>query len=429
MHVCRRWRHVVFGSPRRLDLRLLCVNRRLVKTLDMWPDLPIVVHVDDHKVCQLPNIANMISMFKRNDRVCKISIDGVPNSLLEELGTTCEPFPALIELALSSPPFGEDPPTLPESFLGGSVPRLRSLKLWGIPFPSIGKLLSSTRGLVTLSLGFLPPSEYLSPDSIVTILCSLTRLTSLHLISDLPRFWTHGAGQRAPSLTRVVLPALTNFHFSGDSEYLENIVSCIDAPLEFIAVTFIELVSDIPLLRDFICRTKILNAPHRADTTFSNFEARISLFQRKRGAELRVLKMAILCDTWDPQLQLPSLVQACGSLLSPLSSLEHLGIYEFGSWPFPLQYEHAQWMELLHPFFAVKVLVLDGPVVLSVASALQGLVGERATGILPALQNIFLKGFQSSGAPAPEGITKFIAARELSGHPVIVYHGEPGEGQ
>jgi hypothetical protein len=412
-----------------LDLRLLCVNRRLVKTLDMWPEFPIVVHVDGHKVCQLPNIANMISMFKRNDRVCKISIDVVPNSLLEELGTTSGPFPALIELDLSSRPFWEDPPTLPKSFLGGSVPRLRSLRLWGIPFPSIGKLLLSTRDLVTLSLGFIPPSEYLSPDSMVTILSALTRLTSLHLIFELPRFWTHGAGQRPPSLTRVVLPALTNFHFSGDSEYLENIVSCIDAPLESIAVTFSELVSDVPLLRDFICRTKILNAPHRADTSFSNFEARISLFQRKGGAESTVLKMGILCDTWDPQLQLPSLVQACGSLLSPFPSLEHLGIYESGSWPFPLQYEHAQWMELLHPFFAVKDLVLDGPVVLSVASALQGLVGEQATGILPALQNIFLKGFQSSGVPAPEGITKFIATRELSGHPVIVYHGEPGEGQ
>jgi hypothetical protein len=141
--------------------------------------------------------------------------------------------------------------------------------------------------------------------------------------------------------------------------------------------------------------------------------------------------MEIRCDTWDPQLQLPSLVQACGSLFSPFPSLEHLGIYKSAYWPFPLQYEvgNTQWMELLRPFFAVKGLVLDGPFVLSVASALQELVGERATEILPALQNIFLKGFQSSGAPAPEGITKFIAARELSGRPVIVYHGEPGEGQ
>jgi hypothetical protein len=395
----------------------------------MWPDLPIVVHVDDHNVCQLSNVANMISVLKRNDRVCKISIDGVPNSFLAEVAATRESFPALIELALSSPPFGEDPPTLPESFLGGSVPCLRSLRLWGIPFPSIGKLLLSTRGLVTLSLGFIPPSEYLSPDSIVTILSGLTRLTSFRLIFEIPHFWTHRTSQRPPALTRVVLPALTDFNFYGDSEYLENIVSRIDAPLEFIAVTFGELAFDIPLLRDFIDRTKILNAPHRADTSCSNGEGRISLFQRKGGADLRVLKMEILGDTSDLDSRLPSLVQACSSLLSPLHSLERLGIYK--TWPSRLrdEVEITQWMELLHPFIAVKDLVLDQPVVLSVASALQELVGERVTEILPALQNIFLKGFQSSGAPAPEGITKFIAALQLSGRPVIVYHGEPVERQ
>ena len=406
-----------------------------MKTLDMWPDLPIAVHVDDHKLRQLPNIANMISMFERNDRVCKISLDGAPNSLLVELGTTIEPFLGLIELELSSSsrPFWENPnpPTLSESFLGGSVPRLRSLRLCGISFPSIRRLLSSTRDLVTLSLGLVPPydSEYLSPQSIVTTLSALTRLTSFHFILEFPRFWTHGTSQHPPSLTRVVLPALTDFNFHGDSEYLENIVSRIDAPLESIAVTFIYLVSDIPLLHDFIRRTKILNTPHRAGTCFSNFEAGISVFQRKGNADLRVLKMVIRCDTWDPQLQLPPLVQACVSLLSPFPSLEHLGIYKSGSWPFPLQFEHAQWTELIRPFFAVKDLVLDGPVVLSVASALQGLVGEQATGILPALQNIFLNGFQSFGAPVPEGITKFVAARELFGRPVIVYHGEPGECQ
>ena len=66
----------------------------------------------------------------------------------------------------------------------------------------------------------------------------------------------------------------------------------------------------------------------------------------------------------------------------------------------------------------MKDLVLNEAVVLYVASALQDLVGERVREDLPALQNIFLEGFRSSG-PVPEGIVKFIAARELSGRPVI----------
>jgi hypothetical protein len=337
-----------------------------------------------------------------------------------------EPFRVLIELELVS--YKADPPIFPDSFLGGSVPHLRSLDLWGIPFPAIGKLLSSTSDLVTLSLGFIPDSGYISPDVMVTILSTLTRLKTLHLIFEFSQFWIHEASERPPmfKFARVVLPHLTDFNFSGDSEYLENIVSRIDAPLQSIALTFDELVFDIPHLRDFIGRTNILDAPHRANTSFSYFDASISLFQQKEGVEFKVLNLEILCDISDLQVSL--LAQACSWLLPPLPSLKHLGIYNSGSLLSGWQYEaeNSQWMEFLHPFIAVKDLVLDKPFVLSVASALQGFVVEQATDILPVLQNIFLEGTQSSG-PVPEGIAGFIAARELSGHPVIVYHREMKE--
>ena len=45
VHVCRKWRNIVFGSPRRLDLRLYCTEKTPVrKTLEVWPLLPIVVY-------------------------------------------------------------------------------------------------------------------------------------------------------------------------------------------------------------------------------------------------------------------------------------------------------------------------------------------------------------------------------------------------
>ncbi|KAH9991426.1 hypothetical protein BJV77DRAFT_529009 [Russula vinacea] len=41
VHVCRNWRNVVFGSPRRLNLQLYCTARTPVKqTLDVWPLFP-----------------------------------------------------------------------------------------------------------------------------------------------------------------------------------------------------------------------------------------------------------------------------------------------------------------------------------------------------------------------------------------------------
>ena len=430
VHVCQRWRRVVFGSPCRLYLKLLCVNRRLLNSLDIWPELPIVIYISDEARCQLTSVSDVISVLtgKRHDRVCKIFIDGVSDSLLEDLETTSGPFPALVELELVS--FEEYPLILSDSFLGGSVPSLRSLFLLGIPFPGIRKLLLSTRDLVTLSLKFIPPSGFISPESMVAILSTLTRLESLHLHFQIPEFRTHEGSQRHPTLTRIVLPALTNLDFYGNAKYLEELVSRIDALLDCIAVTFSDQgAPDIPLLRDFIGRTKIPNA-HRTNIYFSCSNAMISLFRRKGDVDFKVLKMKIHSSTYD--LDLSSLVQACSSILPPLPTLEHLGIYN--SIPFPSRWQYAsevkntQLMELLRPFPTVKDLVLNDLAGLSVASALQELVEERVTGILPVLQNIFLKGSPSSG-PVPKGIAKFIAARELSGRPVIVHQQETNQGR
>ena len=422
VHVCRRWRYVVFGSPRRLDLRLLCTNLNgtLTKALDIWPELPIVIDVLYGKRIQPPSVPDVVSLLKRRDRVCKIAIHKIPNSLLKEVAAMSEPFPALIELGLWSSE--EDPPILPDSFLGGSFPRLRSLTLWGIQFPAIGKLLSSTRHLDTLSLGSVPHSGYISPEAMVAILSPLTRLKSLRLDFETLHFGTHGAIQPSPALTRVVFPALTTIQFSGTRECLEDMVSRIDAPLDSITVTlFDDLVFDFPLLRDFIARTKILDSPHRVDTSFSISNAEICLFQRKGDIDFKVLELVIFDATIDAQ---PSvLAQSCGSFLPPLPSLEHLGISGDLLLGWQDEVGNTPWIGLLRPFTTVKDLILDERAALSVASALQELVGKQVTEILPALQNIFLEGFQASGS-VPEGIGNFVAARELSCRPVIVRHRE-----
>jgi hypothetical protein len=210
---------------------------------------------------------------------------------------------------------------------------------------------------------------------------------------------------------------------------LEGIVSQIDAPLDSIVVTFSNelVISDIPLLRDFICRTKIPDAPHRVDTSLSNIDARIVLFRQNGGVDFEVLNLWIHCslEALDSRLSCSLLAQACNTFLPSLPSLELLAIYNSKFLPFrrPCEVDNTRWMELLRPFTTVKDLILDELVASSVAPALQELVRERVTEILPVLQNIFLEGSPPSGL-VPEGITKFVAARELSGHPVIVHHRE-----
>ena len=47
VHVCRRWRSLVFRSPRRLNLRLHCTPETPARdTLDVWPALPLIVRGD-----------------------------------------------------------------------------------------------------------------------------------------------------------------------------------------------------------------------------------------------------------------------------------------------------------------------------------------------------------------------------------------------
>jgi hypothetical protein len=110
--------------------------------LDIWPALPIYIHAHHTETSPLPGVANIISALQQHNRVCTVSIDGVPNSLLKEFAAMDVPFPALTELALQSN--DENAPVLPDSFLSGSAPRLQSLLLWGILFPALPRLLLST---------------------------------------------------------------------------------------------------------------------------------------------------------------------------------------------------------------------------------------------------------------------------------------------
>jgi hypothetical protein len=49
VHVCQRWRNVIFASPHHLNLRLLCEDRKPVRELlNIWPALPIVICDSEH---------------------------------------------------------------------------------------------------------------------------------------------------------------------------------------------------------------------------------------------------------------------------------------------------------------------------------------------------------------------------------------------
>ncbi len=82
VHVCQKWRNVVFGSPHRLNLRLLCTGDKPVrKMLDIWPPLPIVIWGVNTKIGE----DNIIAALTHNDRVCEITLHRIPSSLWEKV--------------------------------------------------------------------------------------------------------------------------------------------------------------------------------------------------------------------------------------------------------------------------------------------------------------------------------------------------------
>jgi len=117
MQVCRRWRHVVFGSPRRLDLRLVCTSTTPVsRLLDIWPPFPIIVYLPyPSSVVDTNGVENIIAALECRDRISIIYIDDIRGPQLEKLLTVLhEPLPLLTRFALWST--DESVPVLPETF-------------------------------------------------------------------------------------------------------------------------------------------------------------------------------------------------------------------------------------------------------------------------------------------------------------------------
>jgi hypothetical protein len=423
VHVCQRWRYIVFASPLRLDLRLLCTERSPVrKTLDVWPPLPITIHFSG---VRLRVEDNVIAALECPNRVRKISLHKITIPL-ERLVTVMQvSFLELEDLALGIEGPGGTVPPLPSTFLGGSAPHLRYFHLKHIPFPTLPRLLLSSNDLVDLYLWGIPHSGYISPEAMATCISALTSLTILLIGFKSPTSRPDPRTRRPPPLTRSILPALTEFSFYGVSEYLEDLVARIDAPLlDWMYITFFnQLVFGIQQLRRFIDHAPAFMPWDVAEIYINDAHAAMYLMS-KRLRHVHLLGFKISCREVDWQVS--SVAQIANQLSeSFMSSIDYLFIEDTTSGTtFEDSMDETQWLELFHPFIAVRTLRLhSGKARMGshVVSALRGLSVESATQVLPALDNLNLEGNQESG-PEQQDIEPFIAARQGSDHPVTFHH-------
>jgi hypothetical protein len=418
INVCRRWRTLVFRSPRRLNLRLGCTPGKPAKdTLDIWPTLPLVVHSDGHKLAY--GMDNIIAALGQSTRVCQVAFYGLDDFELEEILPAMRvPFPELTDLHLGSDlSNGGLTPVIPDSFLDGSAPRLRHFGLYGIPYPGLQNLLFSATHLVSLELSNIPHSGYISPEAIVALISVLSSLEGLAVKFRSPQSCPDRETRRPHPSKRSVIPALTSLRFKGVIEYLEDLVTGIDTPqLDGLGIKFFNQIDfDTLRLAQFINRTPKL-IKRGASVLFYDDLAHLELTHELSPGYTFI---RILCS--EPDWQLSSIEQVCNSFFHPLSTVEVLYIshhYSERVWKDDA-IENNLWFQLLLPFTAVKNLYLNKKSAPRVAAALQELVGVGITVVLPRLENIFVRGLEPSG-PFQKNIGQFLAARQLSDHPITI---------
>ena len=419
IHVCRRWRLIVFSSPRRLDLYLICKHGTPVrKNLDLWPALPIVIYyVIYHRHTKIsPNDDdNIIAALKHPDRVRCLKLP-MTRFLFGKVATVAQgPFPALTELQLSLE--GGSVFVLPSEFLGGSAPRLRNIHLDGIPFPTLPMLLPSAPDLVNLSLSRIPHTGYISPEVMVTSLAALTRLDSLSIgfqSSTSRPDQSASIRRRAAPPTQVVLPALALLRFRGASEYLEDLVARIDTPrLDFISITYFnQLVFQVLQLFRFIGRTQIIEQAMDAEVSSTSSTICLTLLSGPAGHRRTSLYLQISCQGLDWQVS--HLAEVLSQSSAVLPYVRHLHIFECDRLPrWQGEMDDIECLAVFRQFIALETLRVSYQQTEHVVHALNNVTVEMVPEILPALRLLFLED-------VPAGrVEKFITARQLAGLPPI----------
>ena len=426
-HVCNRWRTIIFESQHRLNLQLVYTYKQPArKTLEFWPSLPIAIRYPRptrYRRVTPQDEDNVVAALNYAERICELDLP-MNNLLLAKAALLLQQsFPTLETLRLGSQDVSR-PLILPVGFMSGETPRMREIHLTGTAFSALPLLLLSTRELVSLQLDDVPNSGYFSPEALAAGLSATTQLKHLKLYFHPQSHRPVQTRTSSPSKNRSMLPALTEIHFRGNSDYFEDLASRIDAPaVEQVDLNFLDLNTfDTPQLSQFIDRTRTLRAPHH--TSFRLSEDDITITHDFRltppSSSSGTIRLQISCDDVDRQMSiLVHVGRQFSRLLSSVESLDANGSPMLFSLRDPRETDSAKWLELLRHFRSVRKLEVSGALVPNIASALEQLTENMARGILPLLRDFHLDTPQASMSPS---IEPFVAVRRLSTHPVTVHY-------
>ncbi|KAI0265716.1 hypothetical protein BC834DRAFT_175728 [Gloeopeniophorella convolvens] len=259
-HVCRRWRELVLSSPSRLHLCLYCTQgTHAADLINHFPTLPLILDYSDYNDHSGGDgIRYALKHVSRARKVWLQSRD--VETVLATFTGMKQPAEELEDLRLELAP--RNGPIVIKSFLGGHAPRLRRFHLSRLIFSPLPVLLSPMPNLVSLKLNVFS-STVIRPAELLVQLSAMLRLENLYLHffpaaeNDAP---VDSDGVAPSPRTRILLAELSEFTFTGHSNWLEAFVDGMEpGAISNLTIRFY----DEPLLRtphlgQFVARSEVL---------------------------------------------------------------------------------------------------------------------------------------------------------------------------
>jgi F-box-like len=426
IHVCKRWRTVMFESSSRLDLYFLLKPRMRgnLNTIMSRHSPPLPIDIDYEyspvQVLKPKDMGRMVAALKRPDRIRRIALSGKDEHLAKLFKATKCPFPALESLELE---LRIGFMVIPATFLKGSNLHLRTLKLRHIFLPSIERLLSSAPALSSLSLEYY---SNVGPEPAMTQLLSYLQVVPClrHLgleiscsINPLP--------QPTESQKSFALPKLTSLRYRGRSAFLNTLMAGFEAPsLREVDISLYDLT--LPPISHL---TRLIE-----DVVWENYHAfkvilerdyfRFGLLSRSDDINDHSPRFRLLLFRFpDFAESMMQLSRAFSAKFSAIQELIVISRHTTDAWE-----DVIPWHRFLLPFSSVKSVMFDGTNYLRIANTLLRDQGGSNLAFLPVLEKIEVCKYSSYSARISEtqqaleqaAFESFVSAREQAGLPIKV---------
>ena len=438
MHVCRRWRHIVFASSTRLDLCLVVStsnpgNMNTIFSPHLSP-LPIAIEhgypPSTASHMKAKEFGCMLAALKHYNRVRGITFSGSAPDFDKLFEATKHPFPILEDLELCNLDGRITELKLPATFLKGSAPPLRRLQLTRISLTSISSsLLSSAMMLTELCLRIYTP---------FTTASLLVHLQDMHCLRHLElklRTWKvpssiNGTMSPTNHEDTFLLSKLTSFHYQGPSLFFSALVAGFTAPslqdVHFIFDDDDDNDDKVPILHlsRFLDGVEKLYPSVQIISEDDYF--RISLLTHSESIDHPTPSFRF-CSSCSPE----SIMRMSATLSVKLATVKEL-LMVFIPASYKLWDDNILSSSFLRHFRSVKVLRVEHEDVLAIARILQP-DDVSALDLLPMLEEIEIRAMwdilsESPSQSQPVVFTElamgafrsFLAARQEAGHPVKI---------